>query len=97
MIDRMMRTAEVRAVRALCNSSHWLDVKRGLWTRPVKIGLRASAWPESEVVALLDARVAGCSAQEIRDLVRRLEAARGERAPRVGVQRVATVAAGAPA
>ncbi len=47
-----------------------------LLTSPVKIGLRASAWPLNEIDAISDARVAGKSDDEIRALVDRLHAAR---------------------
>jgi len=51
-------------------------ISNGLWTRPVKLGARASAWPAHEVFALNAARIAGKPDDEIRDLVKRLEADR---------------------
>lgn len=53
----------------------------GLFTRPVKIGLRSSGWPEQEVEALCAARVSGMDDEEIRDLVNRLHAKRAEMRP----------------
>ncbi len=50
----------------------------GLWPRPVKIGPRAVAWPEHEVDAVIAARIAGKSDDEVRALVAKLHAARGE-------------------
>ena len=48
----------------------------GLYTPPIKIGPRASAWPDDEVEILNAARIAGKSDQEIRELVCKLVAAR---------------------
>lgn len=54
----------------------------GLWPRGVKITGRAVAWPEDEVDAVIAARVAGKSEDEIRSLVQRLHAARAKQADR---------------
>lgn len=48
------------------------DIKRGLFPRPVKLG-RASAWPSREVDAIVNARIAGKSEDELRELVATLE------------------------
>jgi prophage regulatory protein len=53
-----------------------LDIKNGLFVKPVRIGLRAVGTPEDEVDALNAARIAGKSDEEIRALVVKLEAAR---------------------
>ena len=58
-------------------STHYLRIKQGLWTKPVKIGPRAVGWPATECDAINDARIRGASDAEIRKLVRQLEAARG--------------------
>jgi prophage regulatory protein len=42
----------------------------------VKLGARAVGWPASELAAVNAARINGLSDTEIRDLVKRLEAAR---------------------
>lgn len=57
-------------------SSLYSDIEKGLFTRPVKIGARASAWPENEVAAINAARIAGMSDDEIRQLVASLHEAR---------------------
>lgn len=59
-------------------SAIYEDIKRGLWTRPVKIGPRAAGWPAEEVRALNAARIAGKTPDEIQRLVQKLEAARQE-------------------
>ena len=54
-------------------SPHYDKVARGLFTRPIKLGgKRASGWPESEVDALIAARVAGASTDQIKRLVEKL-------------------------
>lgn len=52
------------------------DIRRGLLTKPVKLGTRASGWPDYEIQAIVAARIAGRSEAEIRELVRQLETAR---------------------
>lgn len=73
---RMLKQSEVLNRRARGRTSHWFDVKNGLFTRPVKMGTKSLSWPESEVDSLIRARVAGKSDDEIRALVASLEAAR---------------------
>jgi prophage regulatory protein len=54
----------------------YVNIDAGLLPRPVKIGLRASAWPAVEIEQILIARVGGASDDEIRALVNKLHAAR---------------------
>lgn len=61
------------------------DIKRcyeaaaeGLFTRPCKLSERASGWPRHEVEAIIAARIAGVSIDEIKELVQRLHAYRSE-------------------
>jgi prophage regulatory protein len=72
----LWRTDRVLNERGIRKTQHYYDVKNGLFTRPVKIGKRASAWPANEVAAINQARIAGKSDDEIRCLVAELEAAR---------------------
>jgi prophage regulatory protein len=51
-------------------------VSEGLLPPPVRIGERLTAWPEHEIDAVITARTAGASEDEIRKLVARLVAAR---------------------
>ena len=74
----MWKVSVVMAETAESNSGVYAKSKQGLLTRPVKIGPRASAWPSEEVQAIMRARIAGKTDDEIRDLVRRLMAARQE-------------------
>ena len=74
IILRLKRVLKVRGDRS--RSSHYSDIKNGLWTKPVKIGPRASGCPKHECDILNQARIAGKSEQEIRDLVLQLHAER---------------------
>ena len=59
-------------------SSLYSRISDGLFPHPINLGGRAVAWPEHEVAAINDARVAGKSNDEIYELVQELEAARKE-------------------
>ena len=73
IIYRMPATLNARGIR---RTQHYADIAAGLFTKPVKLGRRMSGWPDTEVEALNRARIAGKSDVEIKELVRRLEAAR---------------------
>lgn len=75
---RLIKVPEVCNRRARGRASHYEDIARGLFTRPVKMGTRTSSWPEYEVEALIRARIAGKTDDEIRALVAKLEADRAK-------------------
>lgn len=54
-------------------------MKDGLFPRPVKWGDKFSVWPEDEVCAVINARVAGRTNDELRQLVAELTDARATR------------------
>ena len=60
----------------LARSTIYKLITVGLWTRPIRLSARAVGWPSSECEAILGARVAGKTDDEIRALVVTLEAAR---------------------
>lgn len=60
------------------HASIYNAVKEGLFTKPVKIGQRSVGWPDTEVLAINAARIAGQSETEIKELVSRLHAKRAE-------------------
>lgn len=67
------------AVTAKCGqsrSSIYKAISEGVWPRPIRLGVRCVGWLAHETDAVLRARVAGRSADEIRKLVKQLEAAR---------------------
>jgi prophage regulatory protein len=60
------------AATGLARPTLYARVKAGLLPPPIKIGIRASAWPADEVAAVNAARIAGKSDADIRMLVARL-------------------------
>ena len=58
------------------NTSIYNAIRAGLFTRPVAIGQRANAWPDYEVKAIVRARIAGQTDDEVRERVNRLHAKR---------------------
>ena len=76
MPHTILRLPDVLKRRGRSRSSHYADIKAGLFVKPVLIGLRAIGTPDCEVDALNAARIAGKSDDEIRALVLRLETAR---------------------
>ena len=63
------------ARRNEARSTTYLRIKQGFLTPPVKLG-RSSAWPESEIEAINAAIIKGASDDEIRALVKELQAVR---------------------
>lgn len=53
-------------------------IKKGLWPKPVNINVRSVGWPDTEILAINSARIAGQSDDQIRELVVRLHAKRKE-------------------
>jgi prophage regulatory protein len=76
LIPTLLRLPNVLAARGVRKTQHYDDIKQGLFPRPIKIGSRASAWKADEVAAINTARIAGKSDDEIKGLVKQLEAAR---------------------
>ena len=60
-------------------SSVYNVINAGLFTKPVAIGERSVGWPDYEVEAINQARIAGKCNDEIRDLVNCLHAQRIKR------------------
>ena len=67
---------DVKDCTGLSRSTIYLRIQEGTFPRPVSLGSRAVGWPSTEVAAINAARIAGCSNDEIRILVEKLEAAR---------------------
>lgn len=72
----MLRKGSVREKYGRSISTMYSDISKGVFVPPVALGKRCSAWPEHEVDAVLAARIAGKSDNEIRQLVNKLVAAR---------------------
>ena len=78
MSNTLLRLPSVKAESGYSRSTIYLRIAQGLWTRPVSLGPRCVAWPAVEVAALNAARISGKSDADIRALVLKLHAARGE-------------------
>ena len=72
----ILRRKQFQGQSGFSRSTLYNRIGEGLWTQPVRLGLRAVGWPASEVEALNAARIAGKSDDEIRDLVTKLHADR---------------------
>ena len=60
------------------HASIYNAVRAGTFPKPILIGQRSVGWPDTEVMAINAARIAGKTEAEIRDLVTRLHAKRCE-------------------
>lgn len=72
----IVRLPDTLKRRGRSRSSHYADIKAGLFVKPVRIGSRSVGTPDNEIEVLNSARIAGKSDDEIRLLVRQLESAR---------------------
>ncbi|MEN8130931.1 MAG: AlpA family phage regulatory protein [Pseudomonadota bacterium] len=72
MSYELLRKSEVLRIKGDSKSSTYVQIKDGTFTEPVKLGPRASAWPDYEVYAINAAKIAGWSKGEIRRLVQNL-------------------------
>lgn len=75
--DRVLRLAQVAAKTGRARATIWKDVADLVWPAPFRIGERAVGWLESEIDAVIEARVfASRSAQplDMRVFVSRLTA-----------------------
>jgi prophage regulatory protein len=70
---RILRIKQIKAQTGLPTSTVYDHIAKGLWPRPIKLGERISGWLESEVTAIMGARIAGKSNTEIKELVLSLE------------------------
>ncbi len=75
-INPLYRRPVVEVSTGDSRSTIYRKIKAGLFTKPVNIGGDRVAWPANEVQAIINARIAGKSEDEIKQLVKSLEAAR---------------------
>lgn len=54
--DRLLRREGVEEATTLTTSSLYRPMRKGEFPLPIKIGLRAVRWPESEIEAWLESR-----------------------------------------
>jgi len=98
MIPKLMRLPEVLAATRDGVTRHYDDIQNGVMVPPLKRD-RSSYWIENEIGAVVAARIAGKSDDEIRALVKRLVAARSQILPEFLASRgmpMQPVAAGGP-
>ena len=69
MAIRILRLPACKDKSGDSRSTTYQKIKDGLWPPPVAIGPRSRGWVEHEIEAVLAARVAGKSDEEIRSLV----------------------------
>ena len=78
-IDEVMHLAGFKTKQTVYN---WM--RDGIFPRQFKWGQRAVRWPANEVQAVMDARKAGKSNDEVRELVRQLHEKRAAGSAAVG-------------
>jgi len=76
MVNTILRIPSISQQTGYARSTIYLRINEGLLPQLIKLGTRASGLPAYEVEAINAARIAGKSADDIRALVKRLEAAR---------------------
>ena len=75
-LNPMLRRPVVEQATGEKRSTIYRKIKLGLFPKPVQIGGARVAWPANEVQAIINARIAGKTDDEIKLLVEKLEAAR---------------------
>ena len=56
MAEKLLRRPQVQELTSLGRSTIYDWMKRGAFPQPVKLGARAVAWRESDIVAWLESR-----------------------------------------
>lgn len=73
----ILRMPEVKAQTGhRSHASIYTAIRGGTFTKPVNIGERSVGWPDYEVKAINEARVAGQNEAQIKELVNRLHVKR---------------------
>lgn len=76
LLKKLLKLPKALELTATARSTHYNNIKNGLMTPPIRLGVNSVAWPENEIAAINAARIAGKSDDEIRQLVARLVADR---------------------
>lgn len=74
----LLRLPDVLARVGVGRALVYRQIADGLFTKPVKLTARSSAWPSTEVDALVAAKIRGATELELKEIVRQLHAARAE-------------------
>ncbi|MFM0095733.1 AlpA family phage regulatory protein [Paraburkholderia nemoris] len=78
MTTRFIRLPELTERTGIPQATIYWRMSQGTWIRPVKIGLRAVAWPLDEIDALCEALASGKTRDEFVALIAELTAARNK-------------------
>ena len=70
---KILRIKQVKERTGLPNSTIYYHIENGTFIKPIKLGERISGWLESEVDAIMGARIAGKDEAEIKALVQSLQ------------------------
>jgi len=73
---QFLRRTEVAKRFSIVESTSYLWQYEGFIVKPVLIGMRRVGFPKHEIDAIFEARMQGATSDEIRALVKRLEASR---------------------
>lgn len=76
MTSKILRLPQVMEECGLARSTVYLRITQGLLTHPVSLGPRCVGWPQTEIDAINNARIAGQTDDQVRELVKVLEADR---------------------
>lgn len=85
LLNPIHRRPLVSQATGYSRSTLYRKIKEGLFTKPISLGADKSGnacqvgWPANEVQAIIDARIAGESDENIKKLVVRLHAARTDK------------------
>lgn len=75
-MEQFYRMRGVSKLLGIAKPTLYAHIVKGIWPRGIVIGPRAVAWPAPEIEAMVAARTAGKTEDQIRELVTKLIAAR---------------------
>lgn len=78
MFLQLIKNAEARSSLGVGSTTFYEQLNAGLITPGVKLGVHSVAWPKHEIQAIVAARIAGQSDDEIKKLVKQLVADRAK-------------------
>ena len=61
----LLKRRQVGEITTLSRASIYDMIKRGVFPKPIKIGERAVAWREADIIAWLDACMAAAADEEV--------------------------------
>lgn len=76
MTHKILRLPAIKDGTGYSRSTIYNRIAQGLWPKAVSLGDRSIGWPESELIAMNAARIAGKTNTELQALVTKLEADR---------------------